>query len=435
MSGVLANEVAGSRARPDAAVMPESSRETMHAGTSLDAGTFSQVRRRAVLEGCKWDPQVGDVSTLAPFPLFLQAETWETFKRWTEQLTAETLAAEQEILGRPHLMDRLGLPGPIRRLLKHANELPLTPAAARVMRFDFHHTTEGWRISEVNSDVPGGFTEASTFTRLMAEHFLETRMAGSPIDDWSRAIAEAAGGSGTVALLSAPGFMEDHQIIAYMAAHLRALGCRTWLANPRQIEWRDGRARAACDYYAGPVDAIVRFYQSEWFACLPWRCNWRPFFIGGHTPVANPGIAALSESKRLALLWNDLRTPMDRWRALLPETRDPREVNWENDDGWLCKSAFCNNGETVSIRSQLDAKKRSALKRAIRRHPGQWLAQRRFETRPLETPLGPMYPCIGVYTVNGKAAGVYARITGKPLVDYTAMDAALLVTDESMAER
>jgi hypothetical protein len=193
MNGVLANEIAVPGARPGAAASPKISREPLRAGAPLDASTFSQVRRHAVLEGCKWDPQVGDVSTLAPFPLFLRIEAWETLKRWAEQLTAEALAAEQEILGRPHLIDRLGLPGPIRRLLKRANELPLTPAAARVMRFDFHHTTEGWRISEVNSDVPGGFTEASTFTRLMAEHFPEARMAGSPIDHWSRAVAEAAG--------------------------------------------------------------------------------------------------------------------------------------------------------------------------------------------------------------------------------------------------
>ena len=32
-----------------------------------------------------------------------------------------------------------------------------TPAMARVVRFDFHPTSEGWKISEANADVPGGY--------------------------------------------------------------------------------------------------------------------------------------------------------------------------------------------------------------------------------------------------------------------------------------
>jgi len=39
------------------------------------------------------------------------------------------------------------------------------------MRFDFHWTTEGFRISEVNADVPGGFSESSAFPALMAPSF------------------------------------------------------------------------------------------------------------------------------------------------------------------------------------------------------------------------------------------------------------------------
>src|SRR5207244_726560 len=40
----------------------------LRAGSPLAPGTFAALRRRAVLEGCKWDPQVGDVSTLSAFP-------------------------------------------------------------------------------------------------------------------------------------------------------------------------------------------------------------------------------------------------------------------------------------------------------------------------------------------------------------------------------
>jgi hypothetical protein len=67
----------------------------------------------------------------------------------------------------------------------------------------------------VNSDVPGGFAEASLFTRLMAAHVQDFVPAGSPIDSWADAIAGAAETRRPIALLSAPGFMEDHQILIY----------------------------------------------------------------------------------------------------------------------------------------------------------------------------------------------------------------------------
>jgi len=41
-----------------------------------------------------------------------------------------------------------------------------------------------------------------------------------------------------------------------------------------------------------------------------------------------------------------------------------------------------------------------------------------------------MHACVGVYTVNGKAAGAYARLARKPVVDFEAVDAALLVEDD-----
>ena len=46
----------------------------------------------------------------------------------------------------------LGLHAELARLF--ASPLPPSPAAARIMRFDFHPTTDGWRVSEVNGPEP-----------------------------------------------------------------------------------------------------------------------------------------------------------------------------------------------------------------------------------------------------------------------------------------
>src|SRR5262249_35024700 len=207
---------------------------------------------------------------------------------------------------RPELLGVLGLPRALQRVL--AEKTPLSPSAGRVLRFDFHNTTEGWRISEANSDVPGGFTEASFFTALMAEHFPRLRAPGSPGDTWARALSAGAGPAGVVGLLSAPGYMEDHQVIAFLAAKLRENGCRTCLAKPEQIVWRDGVAHLDTTWYRGPLNMVVKFYQSEWLSRLPGACGWRNLYRGGKTRVANPGLAVISESKRFPLVWNELST-------------------------------------------------------------------------------------------------------------------------------
>jgi hypothetical protein len=59
------------------------------------------------------------------------------------------------------------------------------------------------------------------------------------------------------------------------------------------------------------------------------------------------------------------------------------------------------------------------------------VAQRRFEVVPLDTPVGAMYPCIGVYTIGGRACGLYGRLSKTPVVTYAAADVAVLVEKES----
>jgi glutathionylspermidine synthase len=404
---------------------PEGAFEHLRAAQSISAAAFSSLRRRAMLEGCKWDPQIGDVDVLLPFPLILSADVWKQIASQAERLSEESTAAEQEVSQRPELLGELGLPTPLRRVL--AKEIPPTPAAGRVTRFDFHPTTHGWRISEANSDVPGGFTESSHFTALMAEHFSQFRMAGNPAALWSDALAAAAGPSAVIALLSAPGYMEDHQVIAFLAASLRERGCSPHLAKPEQIAWRDGLAYLDTKWYCGPLNAIVRFYQAEWLARLPGRLNWGHFFRGGTTRVANPALAVISESKRFPLVWEKLSTALPTWQALLPETRDPRDAPWSSDDSWLLKAAMCNTGEAIGVREWMTRGEWLRTKMAVQLFPSNWVAQRRFESVPVSTPVGLRHACVGVYTVNGQAAGAYARLSPKSLIDFTANDVALLI--------
>lgn len=400
-------------------------RPALRAGSPLDAATFSALRRRAVLDGCKWDPQVEDVATLAPFPLLMSATLWNELAAQSEQLATEAIAAEEEIVRRPELLRLLNLPRKLEKALLEDSDL--TPAAGRVMRFDFHPTTDGWRISEVNSDVPGGFSEASQFTGLIAEHFPDLHPAGNPASAWSDALSAAAEPGRCIALLSATGYMEDHQVIAFLAAQLHERGCQAHLANPQQIFWRDGVAHLDTAWHRGPLDVILRFYQAEWLSRLPEKSGWSNFFRGGRTRVANPPLSVISESKRFPLTWDKLSKPLPTWRELLPETRDPRNAPWSSDDRWLLKTAMCNNGDTVSIRQLMRPNDWLWTQVSARVCPGGWVAQRRFESVPVSTPVGPRHVCVGIYIVNGRAAGAYARLSEKPVIDFAAVDVALLL--------
>jgi hypothetical protein len=79
------------------------------------------------------------------------------------------------------------------------------------------------------------------------------------------------------------------------------------------------------------------------------------------------------------------------------------------------------------------AKDSQAIRRAARRHPRHWVAQQRFEAVPLEGPGGPVYPCIGIYTLNARVIGAYGRVAVRPLIDHRAQDMAVLVAEEKPA--
>ena len=106
-------------------------------------------------------------STVADTPILLTGPAWRELSALAEAMAAELSAAEQELFERTDLHASLGLPRAVTEAL-HRGHHPATRALARLVRFDFHHTPDGWRISEANTDVPGGMNEASGLPALVA---------------------------------------------------------------------------------------------------------------------------------------------------------------------------------------------------------------------------------------------------------------------------
>jgi glutathionylspermidine synthase len=392
----------------------------------LSDDRYAEVRKAVIFDCGKWDPQVEDTNTIASIPIVLTGEAWGELRDTAEALSRETIAAEQELLERPDLQARLGTSRALRQALVQAR--PQARSDVRVMRFDFHYTTSGWRISEVNSDVPGGFNEATDMARLFAGLYPGTSCAGDPAGDLAHRIAEVAGVGASVALIHATAYTDDRQVMVYLARRLKEAGLKSFLAAPDQVEWHAGRPKLVSEWHTGYLDYLVRFFPAEWMPNLSRGTGWENF-LSSSTPASNPGIAVLSQSKRLPLVWDSLRTRLPTWRRALPETRCPKSVNWAKDEQWVLKPAFGRVGDGVALHGHIEPKDWSRIAKDARSNPEHWVAQRRFDA--VCAPDG-LFPCLGVYTVGGRAAGIYGRAARRPLVDHRAMDIAVLVQDETM---
>ena len=383
------------------------------------------IRRRAIFDCCKWDPQVEDVATIADVPIVLSSSEWLALVGAAEALAAEVAAAEGELCDRPDLHETLGLPRAIGRALRRPRAGP--DAGTRFVRFDFHHTLDGWRISEANTDVPGGLNEASGLPVIVAPHVPGTKTAGDVAGGYADALLAPFARGAHVALVHATAYADDRQVMTYLAQRLEERGARVSLVSPAHLRWRGGRASLETAWTSGSVDAVARFYPSEWMDELPRACGWRAFFEGTRTPVSNPATALLTQSKRFPLTWDRLTSGMGSWRLFLPETRDPRDVRWQNSDEWVLKPALGRVGEDVGIAGVTPAAEWTRIARDVTRHPSHWIAQRRFAATPLQVGATVCYPSIGVYTVNTRVVGAYGRIADRPLIDARARDAAVLI--------
>ncbi len=398
------------------------------AGTALERERWLPLRTRAIFDFCKWDVQCEDQSVLSPFPLVLEQSTATLLNQIAEALAREAIVAEKEILDNARLIGRLGLPRKIEAAFRTRSHADSGTHELRVMRFDFHPTPEGWRISEVNADVPGGFIEASGWNSLFAAGLAGTTAPPCTSELYAQQVLDAVGENGLVALVHATAYSDDRQVMQHLARCFSARGLRTCLLSPSHLRWVDGRADIRASFASGRPDAIVRFFPAEWLPNLAREDSWKDYFRKTQIGVSNPGAAILLQSKRFPLIWDDLHADLSTWRRLLPQTLELREMKFPLDDEWVLKPALGRVGEGIGIRGVTPESEFQKIIRHARGNPGQWLAQKRFKILPVTTEEGEKYPCIGVFTLGGEAAGFYGRIADNPIIDATAQDAAVLIT-------
>jgi hypothetical protein len=403
-----------------------STRNSIVLGERVPIEAMRHIERILQLHHFKWDTHVGDLNVLSPEPFLIAENVWKWLCKKAEQAAQEMFAFEREIACSPTLQEVIGVPRPLQKLFRDFR----TQDTLRTLRFDFHPTSTGWLLSEVNSDVPGGFGEASFLPELFEPFRGRAIAATSPLSVWASA-AETVLRRGHIALLHAPGYLEDQQVVRVFGRELRTRGFIPHLIqSPESLQWSKGSAYLAQDNSV-QIGSVIRFFQAEWLAKLPSRSGWEKLLRGSDScRVSNPLESVISESKRLPLSFDLINAASHTWRELFPACRDPREISPSEREEWVLKAAYANTGDAVHSGADLPKLTWEKMLRTAQKSPRDWVLQRRFETVTLQSFRGPVRPCVGVYVIGNKAAGAYVRLSTSQITDAHAMEAPLFVLPE-----
>jgi glutathionylspermidine synthase len=395
---------------------------------SIPDDQYSDYRYEVIFKTYKWDPQVEDHNTISKHVVLMDQETANQLEEWAEKLSTETFLMEEALNKDLNLAKDLGLPKKINKALRLSKNYD-PQNNIRLMRFDFHPTNKGWAVSEVNSDVPGGFAEASILPQIASKYFddceAHNHLAHSLFETFKDKVKEG----GTIALVHATAYSDDRQVMQYISDYFEEHNLKTILLAPDHIKWIDKKPVSIVQGQEGKIDGIMRFFPLEWLNNLPNKSKWRGYYECLVPSCSHP-IAIFAQSKRLPLVWDKLGIDIPTWKELLPITMDPKSIKNHPGD-WIYKPALGRVGEGISIKSVVLKKELIKITKAANKEPKNWVAQQMFYSQPLTTLDNQNFHlCVGVFTVNGKRAGFYGRISPYARIDANAKDIPILVMKE-----
>ena len=220
--------------------------------------------------------------------------------------------------------------------------------------------------------------------------------------------------NGVAAFVHATSYADDRQVMQYLSDYFHTRGIDTIFAAPDHLKWVGRKAVSIIEGKKCDITGIIRFFPLEWLISLPKGADWTGYY-DCEIPSCNHPVAIFAQSKRLPLIWDKLNIEIPAWRKLLPETKDPKSVT-PQDKEWLYKPALGRVGEGITFRDE-------KLEKIIRRYSTDWIAQQMFKSQPLES----YHLCVGVFTVNGKRAGFYGRVSPYSVIDSRAKDIPILI--------
>ena len=378
--------------------------------------------------GYKWDPQFYDNNTIAKHILVLTNEEHKELELLTQSLDRETRNAEEFLNKNLRFAKPLALPKKIYNELKKMNSYE-PDKHIRLMRYDFHPTIEGnWALSEVNSDVPGGFAESSVMPQIAIDMLKNKQYWFINFGDiLTNAIIKKVKPKGRIMLVHCTSYSDDRQVMQFLGDKLENLGFEIIYGAADHIRFKNREAISILDGNEGKLDAIFRFTPLEWLIDIKPK-HWQGYF-DTITPCCNFPIAIFAQTKRFPLIWDKLENEgidLSVWKKLLPETLEVKNAKNKND--YIYKPACGRVGEKISIKEACKEDEYRNIISDVKRHPRKYLAQKKFNSKPIISIEGEKFHlCLGSYTVDGKHAGYYARISKLPRIDSYAADIPVLI--------
>ena len=394
---------------------------------------YNEYKLDVMLDCYKWDPQFCDNNTVAKYAFVLSEKEHEELKLLTEKLIKETTEAENFLNKNLKYTKALEIPNKFRSDIKSMKNYN-PDKHIRLMRFDFHPTLENkWAVSEVNSDVPGGFAEATLMNRKSLEYLSNENYYAISFGDFlADAIKKKVRQEGRIMLVHCTSYSDDRQVMQFLGDKLSGMGYEVIYAAADQLKFENGKAISILNNREGEVDGIIRFSPLEWVADMKTK-NWHGYF-DTETVSCNHPIAIFAQTKRFPFVWDLLESKgidLSTWRELLPETL---EVNDKKvDDKFIYKPVYGRVGENISIKEACKDDEYKKILKDVKRHPKKYLAQKKFNSRPLTNEDGEeFHVCIGSYGVENSHAGYYARISRSPRIDSYAADIPVLIEKEGV---
>ncbi len=397
---------------------------------SIPKNKYNDYRINLMFDCYKWDPQFSDNNTIAKHVLVLTKKEHEEVKRLTENLDKETINSEEFLNQNLKLAKPLALPKKIYNELKSMTNYD-SKKHVRLMRYDFHPTVDGeWAISEVNSDVPGGFAEASLMPKEAIKLFKNKKYKSIDFSDiLTKAISKKVKKGGTIMMVHCTCYSDDRQVMQFLGDKLTEMGYKVLYGAADHLRFKNNKAYSILSNNEVEVDGIFRFTPLEWLKDIKPK-NWSGYFDTMTTSCNHP-IAIFAQTKRFPLIWDKLEEngiKLDYWKKLLPETIEVKQV--KNREGFIYKPACGRVGEKISIKEACSDEEYKMILKDVKKHPKSYLAQKKFISKPLEIDNEEYHVCLGSYTVDGKHAGYYARISKTSRIDSNAADIPVLIEGE-----
>lgn len=391
---------------------------------------YSDYRYEVIFRAYKWDPQVEDANTVSEYAAVLEEETVAELAEMAEKLALETIEMEAEILADLSFAKELGLPNAMCRAMRKAENYR-KDQHVRLMRFDFHPTDEGWKISEVNSDVPGGFAESSILPEIAAKYITDAKASEDFSRHLYRAVEKKAGPGGVIGLVHATSYADDRQVMQFMGDYFEKRGFEAQYLAPDHVAFENNRGISILDNQRKELAGIIRFFPLEWMPRLPFSAKWQGYY-GTATLSCNHPAAMLTQAKSLPLIWDRLKTEAKMWKQLLPETKKATALSYD-DTEYIYKPVFGRVGGGITIKEATPEKEFNSIRKEALKRPKEWIVQKRFNSVPIETEDGRTFHlCIGVFVIDGVFAGFYGRISSGPRIDEKAKDIPVLVKSNEL---